>query len=174
MAFCLVVSVDVVISNYCRMRFLIFVDGQIRNQCCSYKMILRTGCSSFSLSIDIELRYRIILMMHLMNFYHRFLADDVFCDFGPWSERSEFTLSTEIDLSIYPFAFFVHHSLSLFFMYSNFFLNPISEFPFIKKLCTYNFNEITIIDRPEITSIKLVQKGLFINPLTGNLLISQT
>lgn len=69
-ACCLVVKVDVVINNYCRIKFFILFEGQIKNQCCNYKIIFLTGCSSVSLKIEIELKYRMIFIIHFMNFYH--------------------------------------------------------------------------------------------------------
>ncbi len=72
-----------------------------------------------------------IFIMHFMNFYQRFRADDVLWDFGPLSDRYEFTFYTDIDLSMSPLVLLTHHSLSLFLMYSNFFLKPTAEFPLI-------------------------------------------
>lgn len=117
-------------SSSCKMRFLILGDGQIKNQCCSSNIIFLTGCSSLSLNIDIELRYRIIFIMHLMNFYHLFLPDDKFFVFGPWSDLYELAFSLESDLSNSPPAF-IQYSPYLLFMCSNFFLSPTNEFPLL-------------------------------------------
>jgi len=127
-ACCLDVRVDVVINNYCKIRFLILFDGQIKIQCWSYKIIFLTGCSSVSLKMEIELKYRTILIIHFINFSHLFLVVDwLWDDLEPWSDLYELTLSIELLLS--SSAEWGLESYPSLTFCSNFFLNEINEFP---------------------------------------------
>lgn len=66
-------KVDVV-SNSSKTIFLALIDGQIKNQYCSYKMIFLVGSSSISLYIKLrEERYLTTLMMHLIKCSHFFV-----------------------------------------------------------------------------------------------------